>query len=110
VHYDWEFVDGLVKVPRGNLLWMPSWGKFTPGKKPWLPDWLRRALGDEYFQSIVHVSLYVDIRKQVADATWVNKGTADEALRARWSRKRACERCISAAIKSPTKTWPTWVS
>ena len=56
VHYDWEFVDGPVKVPRGNSIWMPSWGKLTPGRKPWAPDWLRRALGDEYFQSIVHVT------------------------------------------------------
>ena len=45
VHYDWEFVDGPVKVPRGNSLWMPSWGKLTPGRKPWAPDWMRRALG-----------------------------------------------------------------
>ncbi len=81
VHYDWEFVDGPVKVPRGNLLWMPSWGKFTPGRRPWAPDWMRRALGDEYFQSLAHVSLYVDIKKGVADATWVNMGPADEALR-----------------------------
>ena len=33
VHYDWEFVDGPVKVPRGNLLWKPTWGKLTPGTK-----------------------------------------------------------------------------
>ena len=38
------------------------------------------ALGDECFQSIAHVSLYVDIKKGQADATWVNKGTADLAL------------------------------
>ena len=42
---------------------------------------MRRGLGDEYFQSIVHVSLYVDIKKGLADSTWVNKGTADDALR-----------------------------
>jgi hypothetical protein len=81
VHYDWEFVNGPVKVPRGSLIWKPSWGKFTPGGKPWAPDWLRRALGDECFQSIVHVSLYVDIKKGLADATWVNIGPADDALR-----------------------------
>jgi hypothetical protein len=80
VHYDWEFVNGPVKVPQGNLLWMPSWGKFTPARKPWAPEWLRRAVGDEYFQSIAHVSLYVDIKKGVADATWVNMGPADDAL------------------------------
>ena len=81
VHYDWEFVNGPVKVPRGNSIWMPSWGKFTPGRKLWAPDWLRRAMGDEYFQSIAHVSLYVDIKKQEASALWVNMGTADDALR-----------------------------
>jgi hypothetical protein len=81
VHYDWEFVNGPVKVPRGNRLWKPSWGTLTPGRKPWAPDWLRRALGDEYFQSIAHVSLYVDIKKGLADANWVNLGTADDALR-----------------------------
>jgi hypothetical protein len=80
VHYDWEFVNGPVKVPPGNLIWMPSWGKFTPTKKPWAPNWMRKALGDEYFQSIAHVSLYVDIKKQFADATWVNMGPADDAL------------------------------
>lgn len=81
VHYDWEFVNGPVKVPQGNLLWKPTWGKFTPDKKPWASIWLRRTLGDEYFQSIAHVSLYVDIKKGVADATWVNMGPADNALR-----------------------------
>jgi hypothetical protein len=80
VHYDWEFVSGPVKVPRGNLIWKPTWGKFTPGGKPSAPDWMRRAVGDEYFQSIVHVSLFVDIKKQLASATWVNMGPADDAL------------------------------
>jgi hypothetical protein len=81
VHYDWEFVDGPVNVPPGNLIWKPSWGTFTPGGKPWAPDWLRKLAGDEYFQSIAHVSLFVDIKKQVADARWVNIGSADDALR-----------------------------
>ncbi len=70
-----------MKAPRGHQIWKPSWGTFTPGGKPWPPDWARRALGDECFQSIVHVSLWVDINKQVADATWVNLGPADDALR-----------------------------
>jgi hypothetical protein len=81
VHYDWEFINGPVKVPQGNNLWMPSWGKLNKTAKPWAPDWMRRALGDEYFQSIAHVSLYVDIKKGQADATWVNIGPADDALR-----------------------------
>jgi hypothetical protein len=82
VHYDWEFLDGPVKVPRGNLLWMPTWGKLTANRKPWAPNWIRRAIGDEYFQSVAHVSLYVDIQKGNADARWVNMGPADDALRA----------------------------
>ncbi len=81
VHYDWEFTNGRVKVPRGNLIWKPTWGTLTPGKKPWAPDWMRRAVGDECFQSIAHVSLWVDIKKGLADATWVNMGAADLALR-----------------------------
>ncbi len=81
VHYDWEFKNGRVKVPRGNSLWKPTWGTLTPGRKPWAPDWVRRAAGDECFQSIAHVSLYVDIKKGMADATWVNMGAADQALR-----------------------------
>lgn len=81
VHYDWEFVDGPVKVPQGNLLWTPTWGQFKPDKKPWAPVWLRQTLGDEYFQSIAHVSLFVDIKTGVADATWVNMVPADDALR-----------------------------
>jgi hypothetical protein len=81
VHYDWEFINGPVKVPQGNSIWMPSWGKFRPKSKPWAPAWLRRAAGDECFQSIAHVSLYVDLKKQFADASWVNMGPADDALR-----------------------------
>jgi hypothetical protein len=88
VHYDWEFVNGPVKVPQGNQLWKPSWGTLTPGRRPWAPDWLRRALRDEYFQTIAHVSLYVDIKKGVADATWVNLGTADDALRKLTTQKQ----------------------
>jgi hypothetical protein len=44
VHYDWEFVNG----------------KRTPGGQPWAPRWLRRVLGDEYFQEVRHVSLVYD--------------------------------------------------
>ncbi len=73
---------GLVKVPHGNLLWMPTWGKLTPGREHGgVPNWIRGALGDEYFQSLAHVSLYVDIKNGRADATWVNMGPADDALR-----------------------------
>src|SRR4051794_4684008 len=36
VHYDYEFVND----------------KLTPGRQPWGPRWLRRRLGDEYFQEV----------------------------------------------------------
>jgi internalin A len=82
VHYDWEFVDGPVKVPRGNLIWKPTWGILTPAKRPWAPNWLRLALGDEYFQSIVHVSLYVDISKMTdASLEAIGRLTKLEELR-----------------------------
>jgi hypothetical protein len=44
VHYDYEFVNG----------------KLTPGRQPWAPIWLRRLVGDEYFQNIAEVSLVYD--------------------------------------------------
>lgn len=44
VYYDFQMVDD----------------KPVPGKQPWGPRWLRRALGDEYFQTVVSVNLYFD--------------------------------------------------
>jgi hypothetical protein len=44
VHYDYEFVNG----------------KLTKGRSPWAPRWLRRILGDEYFQNVEQVSLVYD--------------------------------------------------
>ncbi len=44
VHYDYEFVNGTL----------------TPGRSPGAPDWLRRNLGDEYFQEIRQVSFVYD--------------------------------------------------
>lgn len=41
VHYDYEFVKG----------------KLTPGREPRAPKWLRRYLGDEYFQDVYQVNL-----------------------------------------------------
>jgi hypothetical protein len=80
VHYNWEFVDGPVKVRYASQLWTPTWGTRTPGRRSRAPVWLRRALGDEYFQSIVHVSLFTDIQNGIADASWVRIGPADDAL------------------------------
>jgi Leucine Rich repeat len=43
-HYDYEFVNG----------------KLTAGRSPWAPSWLRKMLGDEFFQNVRHVSLVYD--------------------------------------------------
>jgi hypothetical protein len=82
VHYDYEFAPGPVKVAPGNFLWQTSWGTYTPSRKPWAPEWLRRAVGPEYFQELAHVSLFVDIHKGTADAHFYNIGPADDALQA----------------------------
>jgi hypothetical protein len=63
VLYADEFKMGKVIVPSGSSLWKPSWGTLTPGKGPWAPAWLRRAVGDEFFREMVHVSLFVDVQK-----------------------------------------------
>ena len=44
VHYDWELVNGSV----------------VTGRKLWAPAWLRRLLGDEFFQDVAQVSLVYD--------------------------------------------------
>jgi internalin A len=80
VHYDYEFVNTPVKVAQGNELWMPPWGKLTPGRSPRAPIWLRRMFGDEYFREITHVSLFVDIAKGEAYASPLNVGPADLVL------------------------------
>jgi hypothetical protein len=43
-HFDYEFINE----------------KLTPGRQPWAPSRLRRALGDEYFQQVRHVSFVYD--------------------------------------------------
>jgi hypothetical protein len=43
-HYDYEFVNG----------------KLTPGRNPWAPRWLRKILGDEFFQTVRLVNLVYD--------------------------------------------------
>jgi Leucine Rich Repeat (LRR) protein len=43
VSYDWQYVNGT----------------FTSGRSPWAPIWLRRAIGDEFFQEVVGVNLIV---------------------------------------------------
>ena len=44
VHYDYEFVNGIQ----------------TPGRQPWGPHWLRRWIGDEFFQEVTFVSFVYD--------------------------------------------------
>jgi hypothetical protein len=41
VYYDYEYVNG----------------RFTGGRGPWAPRWLRGLLGDEFFQEVRHVNL-----------------------------------------------------
>jgi hypothetical protein len=63
VHYDYEFVNG----------------KLTPGRSPWAPRWLRRMLGDEFFQEVRQVSLvYDDSTGQRFDNE--NVGACDDVL------------------------------
>jgi hypothetical protein len=81
VHYEWEFVDGQLNMNPDHRLVKPSWGTLTPGRKPWAPVWLRNAIGDEYFQSLAHVSLCLDIRQALTRQNWVNMGPADDMLR-----------------------------
>ena len=81
VLYDWEFVNGPGVVPPGYSVWKPSWGKFIPGRKPKVPGWLRRAIGDEYFQDIAHVSLLVNIAEGTSTWPLANQTFADEAFR-----------------------------
>ena len=68
VLYADEFRMGPVGVAPGSFLWKPSWGTLVPGQGPMAPAWLRRAVGDEYFREMAHVSLFVDIQKGSASA------------------------------------------
>ena len=44
VHYDYEYANGAYK----------------PGGEPWAPAWLRAAIGDEFFRTVVDVNLILD--------------------------------------------------
>jgi hypothetical protein len=68
VHYADEFTMGPVNVPAGNALWKPGWGTLASGNRPLVPAAIRRAIGDEYFRELAHVSLFVDIQKGSATA------------------------------------------
>jgi hypothetical protein len=77
VHYDWEFVIGPGVRPPTGIYWRDVWGKFTPGRKPKAPVWLRRAIGDEYFQEITHVSM---LRNIANGKSRRSSGPADDVL------------------------------
>jgi hypothetical protein len=109
VHFDYEFKNGPVSVPRGHAIWKPSWGTLSPGKSPSAPVWLRRMLGDEYFQEIAHVSLFVDIVKGQAHAEPYNIGTADDVLDKSPARKES-GRSRSAGNKPRTGEWRTSIA
>jgi hypothetical protein len=82
VRYADEFAMGPVNVPRGNRIWEPSWGTLTPGSGPRAPAWLRRAIGDEYFREIAHVSTFVDLEEGSAAEPYPGKPPVDDTLRA----------------------------
>ena len=65
---------------RGTSCGRRAGASCRPNRKPPAPAWLRRALGDEYFQDIAHVSFFVDIQKGIAAAATYNIGPADNAL------------------------------
>ena len=50
---------GAITAARGSVEYDYEWagGKYTPGVRPWAPEWLRRAIGDEYFQEPTNVFL-----------------------------------------------------
>jgi hypothetical protein len=60
VYYDFEFVTGPLKTPQATWGPNPRWGRQTPGRNPPAPNWLRRTVGDEYFQEIAYVRLLTD--------------------------------------------------
>ena len=81
VHYDYEFIYPPFKPSSRNLL-DTTWGRWEPeGKKPWAPDWLRRPLGDEYFQEVALIRL--DARRGVP-----NKIGPDDELLAKLSSQK----------------------
>ncbi len=44
VHYGYEYINGA----------------YVPGRQPWAPEWLRRAIGDDFFRTVVEVNLVFD--------------------------------------------------
>ena len=44
VHYDYDYVNGT----------------YVPGRQPWAPQWLRRAIGDDFFRRVVEINLVFD--------------------------------------------------
>jgi hypothetical protein len=80
VHYDYEFVPGAVTLMQANPSSVPQWGTLTPGRNPPAPNWLRRTVGDEYFQEIAHVSFLFDIATGARHETMVDRMSADDML------------------------------
>jgi hypothetical protein len=60
VHYDYEYVNGT----------------YVPGRQPRAPDWLRHAIGDDYFRTVVEVNLIFD----GAGAAQVQTERTDDAV------------------------------
>lgn len=85
VHYDYEFVPGAVTLVQADPSSVPQWGTLTPGKNPPAPNWLRRTVGDEYFQEIAHVSFVFDIATgarngSIPEVSVIDRASADDML------------------------------
>jgi hypothetical protein len=80
VHYDYEFVPGPGNLSAAECLHRPLWGTLSLGKSPSAPAWLRRTLGDDYFQEIAQVSLLGDTGNKTAGADPLNIGGADGVI------------------------------
>jgi len=65
VHYDYELVKGSV----------------VPGRKPWVPRWLRSRLGDDYFVTVTQVNLVYEVGGASQGLTKRNDPSVLSALR-----------------------------
>jgi hypothetical protein len=79
-HYDYEFVPGPSPLAQSDPKLAPRWGTLTPGRTPPAPAWLRRIVGDEYFQEIAHVSFLYDLDNRMLVASMLERPSGDDIL------------------------------
>ena len=81
VWYDYEFIPRPVDAVRPLNVTTTVWGTLLPeGRQPWAPQWLRRALGDEYFQEVVSISIQQNFDDQAAGLRELSAKEIDEIL------------------------------